>query len=249
MASCRNCCHVGAVSRRLPRQGWRMPRIVCDVHEIRSGVPAHLAGLGADVEIRALERGDYVVAVNGLVERKTIPDLHSSILKGRFWAQMGKIRLARRPYLVLEGRTLYSGPVPDEAVRGLCLAVVDLGVTIVRTENTSDTAAWLIEIAAGGAPIRDRPVFAQRPQIDGERTRGNGARRRLWRLDRNSPVAARALRNATRRRSGDPRRSPRGHRNRRQESRSNLCLIPRAAAAHQVQLAIPSKRNGERRAT
>ena len=141
-----------------------MPRIVCDVHEGRSAVPVHLARLGIDVEIRALERGDYLVAVNALVERKTIADLHSSIVKGRFWAQMAKIRVARRPYLLLEGRSLFSGPVPDDALRGLCVAVADLGVTIVRTENARDTAAWLIEIAAGAAPIRDRPVFAQRPQ-------------------------------------------------------------------------------------
>jgi ERCC4-type nuclease len=141
-----------------------MPPIVCDVHEVRSGVPALLAGLGADVEIRALQRGDYLVAVNALVERKTVADFHSSIIKGRFWSQMAKIRVARRPYLLLEGSSLFTGAVADETVRGLCLAVVDLGVTIVRTENARDTAAWLIEIAAGGAPVRDRPVFAQRPQ-------------------------------------------------------------------------------------
>lgn len=141
-----------------------MPRIVCDVHEVRSGVPAQLARLGAEVEIRALTRGDYLVAVNALVERKTVADLHVSIVKGRFWAQMAKIRVTRRPYLLLEGRSLFSGPVATEAVRGLCVAVADLGVTIVRTETPRDTAAWLIEIAAGGAPIRDRPVFAQRPQ-------------------------------------------------------------------------------------
>ena len=141
-----------------------MPRIVCDVHEIRSGVPTDLARLGAEVEIRSLTRGDYVVAVDAIVERKTIADLHSSIVKGRFWAQVAKIRLARRPYLLIEGRCLYGGPVAEGAIRALCLAVVDLGVTIVRTESARDTAAWLIEIAAGGAPIRDRPVFAQRPQ-------------------------------------------------------------------------------------
>jgi ERCC4-type nuclease len=141
-----------------------MPRIVCDVHEARSAVPVLLAGLGVEVEIRALERGDYLVAVNALVERKTIPDLHSSIVKGRFWAQVAKIRAARRPYLLLEGKSLFNGPVADEALRGLCLAVTDLGVTIVRTENASDTAAWLIEIAERGAPVRDRPLYAQRPR-------------------------------------------------------------------------------------
>ncbi len=141
-----------------------MPPIVCDVHEVRSGVPAVLAELGADVEIRALQRGDYLVAVNALVERKTVADFHSSIINGRFWSQMAKIRVARGPYLLLEGSSLFTGPVADEAVRGLCLAVVNLGVTIVRTESATDTAAWLNEIAAGAAPPRDRPVFAQRPQ-------------------------------------------------------------------------------------
>ena len=97
-----------------------MPRIVCDVHEVRSGVPAQLAGHGADVEVRALTRGDYVVAVDALVERKTIADLHSPIVKGRLWAQIAKIRAARRPYLLLEGRSLFGGPVPDEAVSGIC---------------------------------------------------------------------------------------------------------------------------------
>jgi ERCC4-type nuclease len=144
--------------------GWDDAADYRDVHEVRSGVPAQLAGLGAAVEIGALTRGDYLVAVNALVERKTIADLHSSIVKGRFWAQMAKIRVSRRAYLMLEGRSLFGGPVADEALRGLCVAVADLGVTIIRTENARDTAAWLIEIAAGGAPIRDRPVFAQRPQ-------------------------------------------------------------------------------------
>jgi ERCC4-type nuclease len=141
-----------------------MQRIVCDVHEVRSGVPAQLAELGADVEIRSLLRGDYLVAVDAIVERKTIADLHFSIVKGRFWAQMRKIRVARRPYLLLEGTSIFDGPIADDAIRGLCLAVGDLGVTIIRSENTTDTAAWLIEVTAGGAPVRDRPVFAQRPR-------------------------------------------------------------------------------------
>jgi DNA excision repair protein ERCC-4 len=140
-----------------------MPRIVCDVHEVRSDVPAQLAGLGADIEIRPLTRGDYLVAVNALVERKTIADLHSSIARGRFWAQLAKIRVARRPYLLLEGPSVYEGAIAERAMRRLCLAVTNLGVTIIRSEDARDTAAWLIDIAAGGAPVRDRPIYAQRP--------------------------------------------------------------------------------------
>ena len=140
-----------------------MPRIVCDVHEGRSAVPSHLAKLGAEVEIRALKRGDYLVAVDALVERKTIADFHSSIVKGRFWAQIGKIHVARRPYLFLEGGSIRDGPIAVKAARRICIAVGDLGVTIIRTEDSEDTAAWLLDVAAGGAPIRERPVFAQRP--------------------------------------------------------------------------------------
>lgn len=143
-----------------------MSLVVCDVHEGRSGIPGYLTILGATVEIRPLKRGDYALGVQGLVERKTVTDLHRSVVQGRFWAQIGKIRVARRPYLVIEGPSLYAGPVPGESIRGICVAASDLGVTIVRSSTPRETASWLVEIAAGGAPIRDRPTFAQRPQSD-----------------------------------------------------------------------------------
>lgn len=47
-----------------------------------------------------------------------------------------------------------------------CLAVADLGVTIIRTESPGDTSAWLLALAyrrCNGA-VRDRPVYAQRPR-------------------------------------------------------------------------------------
>lgn len=138
--------------------------VVCDVHEGRSGIPRQLIALGANVEIRALARGDYAIGVQGLVERKTVADLHRSILQGRFWAQIGKIRAARRPYLLIEGLSLYAGPVPDDSIRGICVSASDLGVTIIRSSTPRDTAHWLLELAARGAPVRDRPHFAQRPR-------------------------------------------------------------------------------------
>lgn len=144
-----------------------MLSIVADVHERASGVPQLLRELGARVDTRALTRGDYVVGPETIVERKSVGDLHSTIEAGRFWSQMRAVRAAGRwPYLLIEGPSLYRGRVLASSVRSLCLAVSDLGITIIRTEDTRDTARWLTALASrrqDGA-IRDRPIYAQRPQ-------------------------------------------------------------------------------------
>ncbi|MCW2965943.1 MAG: Hef nuclease [Actinomycetia bacterium] len=126
-----------------------------------------LKAMGAQVEWRSLTLGDYVVGPETVIERKTVAGLHITIRQGRFWHQMAKIRAAGRwPYLVIEGQSIFRGPMRANAVRGLCLAVSDLGVAIIRTESPSDTSAWLLALASrrcNGA-IRDRPIYAQRPK-------------------------------------------------------------------------------------
>jgi ERCC4-type nuclease len=141
--------------------------ITADVHERASGIPLMLEALGAHVEMRSLTRGDYVLGPGTVVERKSVADLHGSVGIGRFWLQMRKVRLAGRwPYLLIEGPTIFRGPVPASSIRGVCLAVADLGVTIIRTEDVEDTAEWLLRLAMRrqhGA-VRDRAVYAQRPK-------------------------------------------------------------------------------------
>src|SRR4051794_17059436 len=84
-----------AVSPDRPRQAGAVLMVTADVHEQTSRVPEILRGLGVQVEIRSLSRGDYIVGPQSLVERKTVADLHGSIASGRFWQQIGKIRTVR----------------------------------------------------------------------------------------------------------------------------------------------------------
>lgn len=56
--------------------------IVAHVHERASGIPDALMHLGAVVEIASLAAGDYLVGAATLVERKSVLDLHGSILQG-----------------------------------------------------------------------------------------------------------------------------------------------------------------------
>jgi ERCC4-type nuclease len=162
-------CHFVAVSPWRRWHGLCVLEIVADVHEQPSRIPALLETLGARVTIRALTRGDYVAGPQCVVERKTVVDLHLTVLQGRFWHQIRKLRAAgRRPYLLIEGPSLWpaSRRLAPNAVRGLLLAVGDLGVSVIRSESREDTAAWIVRLAnrCQTVEISDRPVYSQRPQ-------------------------------------------------------------------------------------
>jgi ERCC4-type nuclease len=121
---------------------------------------------GAHVHVEALAAGDYLLGERCVVERKYVVDLHRSLLRGRLWAQIGLIRAFDDACLLIEGRDL-AGPVPEDALRGALLAIGDLGVTVMRSRDRADSAAWLYRLAhrrqterAG----RSRPRYAQRPR-------------------------------------------------------------------------------------
>jgi ERCC4-type nuclease len=130
------------VEERLPLS------LVADVFEGDSGVPVALQRLGIDVSVAALPSGDYQIAGGILVERKTVPDLHGSIERGRFFRQVGRIRdEAAFPYLLVEGANVLAGPCNPNGVRGALLAVADLGVALIRSLDVTDTSLWLQRLA------------------------------------------------------------------------------------------------------
>lgn len=143
-------------------------RIIADIHERASGIPASLEVLGVEVELAPLPAGDYAVGAETLVERKSVLDMHGAILKGRLWPQLGKLRAESAfPYLLVEGRTLDRGPLHPNAIRGACLAAIDQGISLLRSDDRADSARWLHRLAVRcqreeDAP--DRPLYSQRPK-------------------------------------------------------------------------------------
>src|SRR3990172_1008335 len=149
-------------------------RIVVDVHEEQSGIPKVLSEeLGAEVEMVALPAGDYWVGVDTLVERKRVGDLHAAVMKGRLWPQMAKLRAAEGfPYFLLEGTDIDRGPLQANAVRGVCLAIVDQGIALLRRGQPRDSALWLPRLAVRCQRVEapaDRPAYSQRPKAHGGR--------------------------------------------------------------------------------
>ena len=142
------------------------PIIVADVHETNL-VPEALRRLGAHVEVRRLLAGDYDVGGGALVERKCVPDLHLSVVVGRFFRQLGDVRTScTSPFLLIEGLRIDDGPLGADAVRGALLTASELGFTVVRSEGVQDSALWLYRLSMRRqrrAERSPRPVYAQRP--------------------------------------------------------------------------------------
>jgi len=142
-------------------------KIIVDVHERRSGIAEALVELGAEIEIASPPVGDYAVGVDTLVERKRVLDLHSAVVKGRLWPQLGKLRAACAfPYLLVEGTDIDRGPLHHN-VRGACLAVIDQGIALLRSGYQRDSALWIYRLAVRCQqvePAAERPAYAQRPR-------------------------------------------------------------------------------------
>ena len=79
-------------------------RIVVDEREKKSGIPDLLKEIGINLEIKTLPVGDYIVAPETVVERKTISDLISSIFDGRLFDQCNRLKENYQfPILLIEG--------------------------------------------------------------------------------------------------------------------------------------------------
>ena len=150
----------------MPAKQMAAVRIVVDVQEGRSGIPQHLEQLGVDVELASLPAGDYAVSADTIVERKRVLDLHAAVTKGHLWPQLGKLRAACPfPYLLVEGTQLDRGPLGANSIRGVCLAAIDLGIALLRSDHQRDSALWLHRLAVRcqrTEPTPDRPAYAQR---------------------------------------------------------------------------------------
>ncbi len=143
-------------------------RIDVDIFERISGIPEFLEVLGASIKMERLEAGDYRVGDDTILERKSVADLHGSVIERRFWAQVGALRESSKyPFLLVEGQNIDVGGVAPAAIRGICLATIRLGIRLLRSTDARDSALWIFRLAAqtDGRQRRDRPIYEQRPKL------------------------------------------------------------------------------------
>ena len=127
-------------------------RIVVDEREKKSGIPDILKGIGINLEIKTLPVGDYIVAPETVVERKTISDLISSIFDGRLFDQCNRLKEHYQfPILLIEGdideiEKLTENPfVFYGAISSIAL---DFKIPVIPTPNASHTSKLLISMCS-----------------------------------------------------------------------------------------------------
>jgi len=134
-------------------------RVVADERERASGVPEELSKLNVRVYFSKLSVGDYVLSPEVAVERKSIPDLISSVYDSRIFNQASRIASAfAKPYLLIEG----DSKDVERLTRNLksyygAIASVTLayGLRVLFTANKTETAVAISELLRN---VRARPV-------------------------------------------------------------------------------------------
>jgi len=148
--------------RRLTRranasEALSMTRHAVQVDDRESAGPvADLLGRSPDfhVTVMRLKLGDYLVDGRFLFERKTLPDLVTSIISGRLFTQALRLAGARlRPALILEGTSneLAESGMRWEAVQGALITVTFFcAIPILSTRTPEETVRTMLFAAQQG---------------------------------------------------------------------------------------------------
>ncbi|ASJ07459.1 DEAD/DEAH box helicase [Thermococcus pacificus] len=134
--------------------------VYVDNRELRSGVPKHLKELGADVEVRTLDVADYVVSEDVGIERKSANDFIQSIIDGRLFDQVERLKRAyEKPVIIIEGELYGIRNVHPNAIRGAITAVtLDWGVPILFSSGVKETAQFIYLMAKREQEERKKEV-------------------------------------------------------------------------------------------
>ena len=127
-------------------------RIVVDEREKKSGIPSILKGIGISLEIKTLPIGDYIVAHETVVERKTISDLVSSIFDGRLFDQCNRLKEHYQfPILLIEGNIDEIEELTENSLvfyGAISSIAIDFKIPVIHTPNASHTSKLLVSMCS-----------------------------------------------------------------------------------------------------
>jgi len=114
-------------------------RIIVDERERKSGIPELLKSVGMGVEMKTLLIGDYIVAPETIVERKSIKDLMASVFDGRLYDQCTRLKEHfEHPIILVEGNVDEIEEITDNP----------LVFPIIPTPSASHTAKLLVSMCS-----------------------------------------------------------------------------------------------------
>jgi len=127
-------------------------RIIVDEREKKSGIPDLLKAVGVNIEMKMLPLGDYIVAPETVVERKTINDLVSSIFDGRLFDQCTRLKEHfQNPIILMEGNVDEIENITENPLvfyGALSSIAIDFKIPIIPTPDASHTAKLLVSLSS-----------------------------------------------------------------------------------------------------
>jgi len=127
-------------------------RIIVDEREKKSGIPDLLKAVGVNIEVRTLPVGDYIVAPEIVVERKSIRDLISSIFDGRLFDQCNRLREHfQHPVILMEGDVDEIEEFTENPLvfyGAISSIAIDFKIPVIPTPNATHTAKLLVSMSS-----------------------------------------------------------------------------------------------------
>jgi len=127
-------------------------RIIVDEREQKSGIPDLLKAVGMGVEMKTLPIGDYIVAPETIVERKSIKDLMASVFDGRLYDQCTRLKENfEHPIVLVEGNVDEIEEITDNPLvfyGALSRVTLEFKIPIIHTPSASHTAKLLVALCS-----------------------------------------------------------------------------------------------------
>ena len=154
----------------------QISHIVVDYREKSSGVPLLLGQSGVKISFENLTVGDYILSRKHALERKTAQDFVSSLISGRLFDQVIRMReVYERPILVVEGEfndQLEEFHNPKALWGALASISLTYDAKVFFTKDANQTAMLIASLAkhsmirrSGGPVIQARPRFASEEEM------------------------------------------------------------------------------------
>ena len=129
-----------------------------DEREKKSGIPDLLRAVGINLEIKTLPVGDYIVAPETIVERKSVTDLISSIFDGRLFDQCNRLKEHfTHPVILMEGNVEEIEQIVENPLvfyGAISAVAIDFKIPIIPTPSATHTAKLLVSMCSRKESLR-----------------------------------------------------------------------------------------------
>ena len=123
-------------------------RVIVDQRERNVELLDSLCDFGIEASIDTLDIGDYLISDRLCIERKTVPDFEKSIIDGRLFDQIDRMKKAYElPIIVLEGDPS-EFRLKHNVINGSIVSIyIRYGIPVITSNSPQDTASIILTMA------------------------------------------------------------------------------------------------------